>query len=39
MGARVSGDFPSETRTRDSEIGSARKRCGGTAFLGSTLLP
>jgi hypothetical protein len=34
-----SGAFPSETRTRDSEIGSARARCGGTPFLGSTLLP
>ena len=38
-GAGVGGAFPSETRTRDSEIGSARARCGGTAFLGSTLLP
>ena len=39
MGERgVGGAFLSETRTRDSEIGSARARCGGTAFLGSTLL-
>jgi hypothetical protein len=33
------GYLTHETRTRDSEIGSGRKRCGGTAFLGSTLLP
>ena len=38
-GAGVGGAFPSETRTRDFERASMRARCGGTAFLDSTLLP